>query len=132
MMKLSSIFLLLVPLVAYGLFFSMVAGSRKIPLWNFWAGTLASLLPWVVVITVLLIAVQFLPAKLQQAGGMSVLFPMFCLIGTGFVSPIVSLFVRGELTVAARVKWFTIVSSIPAFLVLAFLIFVFINDSRHS
>jgi hypothetical protein len=120
------------PLTIYLFVFSFIASVRKIDLWAYWAGVGAALAPWIAVILISGFAVERLPKNLQQAAGMTIMFPALAGITVAVVSPIVALFVEKEMSLPARAKWFALISGVPAVLMLAFILWIFIKDSQSA
>jgi MFS family permease len=111
---------------------SLFASIRHVPLWNFWGGILGAVGPWVVATLVVLVASTFVPKALQQAAGMAVLFPMIATVGVALISPLVSAFLRKDAVWTWKLKWFAVVSAVPAILMTAALLYTFIRDSRKG
>jgi hypothetical protein len=71
-----------------------------------------------------------LPQKLQQAGVMSALFPGLGTLGVLFVGAVASVLVGPEHGWKWRLQWFAIVSAVPAVLLTAGLVVVFLLGDR--
>jgi len=132
MMRVSSLFLMIIPFACYLALFSWIARIRGHQLPTYWASTGAALAPWFVSILILMGAVLLLPAKLQQAGGMALMFPGLAAVFIALVAPIVTLFMPVSTPLMERIKWMAGMSSVPALIVLGFLLWVFIQDARKA
>lgn len=129
MASVKTILLFLGLLGGYALGVGVLASLREVPLWTFWSGVLGALAPWVLGTAIVLVASMMVPQRLQQAAGMSVLVPMLGTLAVAFLSPIASLLMRTSAGPEYRLKVFAIVASVPAAIVVAGLLVVFVNDS---
>jgi hypothetical protein len=126
----SVLFLCVVPLALYVGLFSGLAAVRNLSLGALWAAVVGAVIPWLISTLVVVFSANFLPAKQQQAGVMAGLFPMLGTLGVIVVSSLVSLFLRPELEWKWRLQWFAIVSAVPAALLTAGILAVFVFGDR--
>jgi predicted anti-sigma-YlaC factor YlaD len=128
MTTLNSILFLAIPLGIFAAVFSGIARWRGIGLSAFWATPLGAVTPWLIATAVALVASFFVRGERSQAAGMSVLMPMLATMAVFIVACVVSLFLSPAWLNVPRFKWAFIVSAIPAFVCVAYLVYVMFFD----
>jgi hypothetical protein len=99
---------------------------------KFWTVPVASVLPWIFALLLVLGWVPFLPEKSQQGGAMSGMIPMFGLIAAIGISIITSFFLGKDIAVETRIIWSVALSGIPALSVAILLSILFLKEGRST